>query len=649
MEEIKQEKTILNIIKYGPIILVLTLSFIITKVMLKDKKHNFEQELNNYQENYMIQNKIRIQEEVNEVYNYVISEKSKAEKLLKESIKNKVYDAHKIATSIYTEDSNEDGHHHSKQHILKSIKNALGAMTYNKGRGYIFIDNYNGTKLLQPFNKELEGKNLLEFEDAKGYKFVQKIVNTIKNKTEAYDSYYWYKSGDKSKSFKKISFYKYFEPLNIAIGTGEYVKDFENELKEKVLKRIQNIRYGNIGYIFIYDKKGTCLSHLNKDLIGKNRFNYQDKKGRYLVQEIINLGLEKKSGFLSYNLAIKPTENIVNYSKISFLKLFDEWGWVIGTDFYTDTLRQDIEKKQELLSESNTDSVEAIVVISILITILFIILSFIISKFIEKRFQEYKKNIEQELAKSLEKEQLLLQQSKMAAMGEMIENIAHQWRQPLSAISVVSSGIKVKHELCMLNDKEIEVGMDQITNAVDHLSQTIDDFRDFYKIDKEKESFNIKEVFDKAFRLITSQFKSTNITILKESEEGIFTGHKNELIQVLINILNNARDELINKEQHLKLIFIKTIVNNDILEIYIKDNAGGIPKDIIKDIFKSHFTTKQDSGGTGIGLYMSKMILEKHLNGTIEASNIEFIYEDNSYNGAQFKISLPMSNENKKG
>ena len=242
-------------------------------------------------------------------------------------------------------------------------------------------------------------------------------------------------------------------------------------------------------------------------------------------------------------------------------------------------------------------------------------------------------------------EQILFQQSKMAAMGEMIENIAHQWRQPLSAISVVSSGLKIKDEMNMLKNTDIKIGTDQIIDAVEHLSQTIDDFRDFYKIDKQKQSFNINEVIDKAFKLITSQFKSTNITILKNIKEGTIVGYKNELIQVLINILNNARDELISNNQSLKLIIIETVVNNGILEIYIKDNAGGIPEEIINNIFLSHFTTKEDSGGTGIGLYMSKMILEEHLQGKIEVENINFMHEKDSCTGAQFKLSLPIVND----
>ena len=638
MEKLKQEKTILNIIKYGPIILVLTLSFIITQVMLKDKKNNFEHELQNYQETYMLQNKTRIQEEINEVFNYVLSEKSKAEKRLKESIKTKVYDAHKIATAVYNQDSNKDEHNHSQEHILKSIKNSLGAMTYNKGRGYIFMDNHKGIKLLQPFNKELEGKNLLEFEDAKGYKFVKNIVKTIKNKTESYDSYYWYKSGDKSKAFKKISFYKYFEPFNVAIGTGEYIEDFENELKEKVLDRIQNIRYGNNGYIFIYDKKGTCLSHFNKDLIGTNRFNYQDKKGKYLVQDIINLGVEQKSGFITYNASVKPTKNMLSYSKISFIKLFEEWDWIIGTGFYTDSLIQEIEKKKKLLEASNQESIEYIIWVSIIITILFILLSFVISKFIELRFIDYKTNLEQELQKSLEKEKLLLQQSKMASMGEMIDNIAHQWKQPLSGISISASGIEVEQSFNMLTDEKLALALKNINKSVEYMSETIDDFRNFYSTNKSIEEFDLEDIVTKTLSLGKAKYKI--IEIVTTIEPLKVTGIANELVQVLINILNNASDALNEKKVKDKILMINIFKKDTRIIIEIQDNAGGIPPDVINQIFDARFTTKSEDKGTGIGLYMSKNIIHNSFNGDIEVKNSSFEYKNNKYKGALFTIII---------
>ena len=248
----------------------------------------------------------------------------------------------------------------------------------------------------------------------------------------------------------------------------------------------------------------------------------------------------------------------------------------------------------------------------------------------------------QDITEMKKKDNLLYQQSRMAAMGEMLENIAHQWRQPLSIISASATGIKVQIGFDMIKTEEIIANMDHINNSVQHLSQTIDDFRDFFKSDKKNNQFLINSVFDKTFKLITSQFKTANINIVKNIEEITLFGLENELIQVLINILNNARDELIKKEKQDRLILIDVVKENSNVEILIKDNAGGISIDILDNVFKSHFTTKQDSSGTGVGLYMSKIIIEEHMNGSISVDNVQFTYEDTSYNGAQFKIVIPI-------
>ena len=245
-------------------------------------------------------------------------------------------------------------------------------------------------------------------------------------------------------------------------------------------------------------------------------------------------------------------------------------------------------------------------------------------------------------------EKMIQKQSKMASMGEMLENIAHQWRQPLSVISTASSGLKLKKAMNILEEDDIEFTVNCINNSVQHLSQTINDFRDFFHNEKNKNEFKINNTFEKTFNLISSEFKNKNIVIEQNIQDISIFSYENELIQVLINILNNAKDELIKKDtKEIKLIIIDTLLKDNTLEIYIKDNAGGIPADIIDNIFESHFTTKESTNGTGIGLYMSKMIIEEHLYGTIEAESTSFNYKDNSYYGAQFKISLPLLHKNK--
>ena len=249
-----------------------------------------------------------------------------------------------------------------------------------------------------------------------------------------------------------------------------------------------------------------------------------------------------------------------------------------------------------------------------------------------------KKNAQVELDK---KEKMLAQQSKMAAMGEMLENIAHQWRQPLSVITTGASGIKVNKEYGNLSDAMIENALDSIINSAEYLSQTIDDFREFFKIDKDKEEFLIKESIEKSLFILTSKFRNRNIhTVLNLDDTKVY-GFKNELIQVFMNLLNNSNDALENFEGE-RYVFIDMFTDKDHCHIKLKDNAGGIPGNIINKIFEAYFTTKEGSKGTGIGLYMSNEIVSKHFKGSLTAQNSRFTYNNEKYTGAEFTVSLPL-------
>ena len=245
-----------------------------------------------------------------------------------------------------------------------------------------------------------------------------------------------------------------------------------------------------------------------------------------------------------------------------------------------------------------------------------------------------------DITKLKEQDTLLIEQSKMASMGEMMESIAHQWRQPLSIISTSSSGIKMQKEFDMLTDEKLFLLCDSITESALHLSNTIDDFRNFFHNDKIKKDFNIKDIFHKTANLLVSKFKNREIEIIENIDDITLNGFGNELVQVFMNILNNARDEL--EIQDIKrMIFVDIYKDNSSAIIKIKDNAGGIPKTVIPKIFDSHFTTKQEREGTGIGLHMTKKIIENSFNGTIEANNVEYDYDGNNYLGAEFSIYIP--------
>jgi len=250
------------------------------------------------------------------------------------------------------------------------------------------------------------------------------------------------------------------------------------------------------------------------------------------------------------------------------------------------------------------------------------------------------KKVEHEIKLNTQKEKILFEQSKMAAMGEMIGNIAHQWRQPLSLISTVTSGLKFKYEMGMFDEKEYMSSLDKILNSTTYLSNTIEDFRNFFKKDKEIKEFEIKELINRAITLMGNSFSVNNIKLEINIEYTLLSGYENELLQALLNILNNAKDALKMKEDN-KVIIISTRVENDNMIIAIQDSAGGIPNNIIDKIYDPYFTTKHQSQGTGIGLFMTKEIITKHMNGSIEIENKTFEYDNQTHTGALFIITIP--------
>ena len=257
-----------------------------------------------------------------------------------------------------------------------------------------------------------------------------------------------------------------------------------------------------------------------------------------------------------------------------------------------------------------------------------------------------KQTVEEEVSKNNEKNNILFQQSKMAAMGEMIGNIAHQWRQPLSLITTAASGMKLKKEFGMLSDEEYKNSLNSILGAANHLSSTIEDFRNFFSPIKEKNSFISNDLVEKIFKLLGKEYSNKNIKIVKNIQDFEIYSFENELLQVIINLLNNSRDELVKIEDISKrFIFIDLIEENENFILRVKDTAGGIPKNIIDRIFEPYFTTKHKSMGTGIGLYMVQEIVEKHLNGKITVSNETFTYENQTFKGALLELRIPIENE----
>ena len=631
----KNEKKILNFIKYLPLLVIICLVLFMTIIYI----HNdsiYIKNVNKLKETFVEKNRIIINNEVNRVYKYILHEKLNSEKRLKESLKNRVDEVHSMMTTIYQKYKNTE----SKEQITQRIKDLLRNYRYNNLNGYFYINNLDGYNVLHPLNQSLEGTNINSIKDKRGKSPIDATINSLKHKEAAFSTVYWGKPNDLNNEYKKINYNKLFKPYNWFIGTGEYIIDFEENLKIKILSYINSLRYLKNGYVFIIDYDGNYLAHIKEKYVGSNKINLKDKNGFEITKEIIKTA-KKGDGYIVYMCTIKPEPNIPS-PKTTYIKGFQDWNWAISSGFYNYELDQELISKELALYNDNKEELQYLLTISIVFVLIFSLISFYISKLLKNQFLIYKKEVFKHIEINRQKDIILAQQSKMAAMGEMLQNIAHQWRQPLSLISTLSTGVKLNKEYGLLNEDNLIDSMDRINDSTKYLSQTIEDFRDFFMPNKKRMLFNLNTVIKKSIKLLELQFNQKNIEIITTLDDIEVYGYENELIQVLINICNNSKDELTKSSLNRKLILIKSYKKGKKVFITIKDNAGGIREDIIDRIFEPYFTTKHKSLGTGIGLYMSQQIIVKHMKGSIDVKNTTFLHDNMEYKGAFFTITLDL-------
>jgi C4-dicarboxylate-specific signal transduction histidine kinase len=256
----------------------------------------------------------------------------------------------------------------------------------------------------------------------------------------------------------------------------------------------------------------------------------------------------------------------------------------------------------------------------------------------QQQLEEINRSLEERITTSLneirEKDQMLIQQSRLAAMGEMISNISHQWRQPLNNVGLIIQNIQHMSEQGELSpdilSNEVKIAMD----VIQYMSGTIDDFRYFFKTDKEKSEFIVNRTIAKSIELMSPALANCGITIEFDEEQEVCTlGYSNEYSQVLLNIVKNAKDVLLERRVAKPLIIIQVFYDNLQSVVTVRDNGGGIDAEVLPKIFDPYFTTKEPGKGTGIGLYMSKVIVEKNMEGKLTARNVN--------GGAEFRIEVP--------
>ena len=526
----------------------------------------------------------------------------------------------KVFKNYINNNSKQDNIIELFSYIINSSANIMQLRYIDKnGLEKIRIDrtNYNSTPIIIPNNQLQNKSNRYYFKKTMALK-----CNEI-----------WYSKIDLNIEHKKIE--KPIKPV-LRIAVPIYNKNEKtgiliiNIFMEYILNKISNSRLYNIYFI---DKDGNFILHPDKS---KNWNKYLKKS--YTIKNHFKDDYKKiLNNTVYYNE--KFYSKLLNFNNSENIKM------IVEPKFY---------KTQKHIQEQ--------INASIYIMIFMILVSFPVAYFFSFKFailktrvdrlnnslenkvkkktnelQNLNETLEQrvkdEIDKNREKEKQLLHQSRLAQMGEMISMIAHQWRQPLAAISSTAGTLNLDTIMDNYKKEFFEKSLNNISDYSQHLSSTINDFRNFFKDNKEQKETTIEDIIESSLGIINSALNNDNIKLVKIYNcNELFYSYPNELKQVVLNLIKNAEDALLEHKIKNPIIYLKTYTQNDNYILEISDNAGGIDKDIINNIFIPYFSTKKNKEGTGLGLYMSKIIIEDNCNGKI--------YAKNNDKGAVFTVEL---------
>ena len=407
------------------------------------------------------------------------------------------------------------------------------------------------------------------------------------------------------------------------------------ELKKLNIDFLNNLTFeqNKSNYIFIYELLNpNGGDNFARMLVNPNRPDLQNKListneidtyGKKFRENFLNDINQKGESFTQYSYK-KPNSNEAKY-KLSYFKYYQKYNWIISVGVYIDDIEKEITAQRNELQKSIKKQIIQNILLFTLFLIIAILLSITISNKIYKILKAYKEQVEKN-----EEELKILNKS----LEEMMSNIAHQWRQPLAEISSNLMFIKLKYDTNQLDKITMERKIKEANNVLEYMSNTIDDFRGFFSDNKEKEELYLKELIKSVISINSTIFNINNIKIKVDIDKNIkINTYSNEYQQVILNILKNAKDILIEKNIQKPFISINAIENQDGISLFIEDNGEGITTKPINKIFEAYFSTKNQNKGTGIGLYMSKMIVEKSLEGKLSVENSKF--------GAKFTIFLP--------
>ncbi len=604
----KTKRIIPYLIVIVPLILVLTVSFFMISFYLKKvtSYSNFakERSIKEYIDTQKAQGEMWVNhlKMISEYKNNTLVQE------VKDELKAKLERAEKITKLIYNNRSKK----YEKKYINTEINYMINDFSYSDIYSDIFIYDFNSNSILKPLKSQkiklltdmpMRSLKLEELQKVRKYKsgFIEVSLND---------------------SAKQIVYVKNLNINNWYIGIGAIVTKDSEYIKSKLLEMISAIPVKKSDFLSVYEGKNEIFSSQREYKIPRLNFAtsamwYEDVDSGYF--------------YLS-----------------DYYKDLD-WHFIYG--FNINKMSSQEFQKLKNIEKAIDEEFEFMFIGSALIVLFVTILSLLLSIKLNKIFKEYQNEVDSTTLKLVninealeqrvengiklqrEKDKILIQQSKMAEMGDMLSMIAHQWRQPLNQMSYLFMNLDGAYENKELNKVYLDEKLKEGNELLEFMSVTIDDFRNYFRPNRDKELVLVSKLIDSAVSLIIKplELENINLEITSKGDKAIPL-YKNEFIQVLLNLIKNAKDILVQNSVENPKISIDYTFQNSMLIVTISDNGGGIDEKLIDKIFEPYYSTKDKNSGTGLGLYMSKMIIEEHLDGELVVKNIN--------GGACFEIRI---------
>jgi signal transduction histidine kinase len=548
------------------------------------QQNDIEKEIKNYEKSFIDIESERLKEKVNALTQYINYYNEKSSDKIKKDIRTIVNVSADTANNIYKKYRGRLEWKDIQQIILAALKD----IKYGDDYGHLFVLNKRGYAHMH-YDKKLEKKVIIDVQDDFGRKFVREFNRVIEEEGSGFVGYNWYKPGSNTnKMHYKITYIKKLKCYKWYIGAGVYVEEIEKEAKKDILKYLQTNALFNNGYFFIVDGDEKLVFHPDKN-------------------QKLDLKQFKKTG---YHIDDK------NMYQISYI---DNYDWYIVAARSLAHIGQNMERKINKSNDVREETMKQNLLYLGLAWFISILLSLYLSMIIYKQIRSYEEQINQSNDK-------MMFQSKQALIGELFSMIAHQWRQPINKIASIVALIRFELENDKISKTEIDNSCEEIEDSIEFMSETIDDFRTFYKPTTSTKLVNLKTLITRSIFFLKSSIQKNDIKIIKQLEDIEIELYRNEFLQVMLNLIKNAIDAVGSQG----VVIIKLYKEVDKVIISVENSGKSIDKEVMKKIFEPYFTTKDES--MGLGLYMTKIIVEKHMKGEIMVERLK--------DGTKFTIML---------